>query len=334
MSWARHNGIGARLILASLALIGILLLSSMEVPVHATQNLSQPKPGSGSDIPLAVSVTFHTTGAEYEVLGDFAGVAISATNNWLASLTIVVYATLRSGTDIYVADGTATIAANATVSVFCMDIQTIPAGDYTVTFAAVTTSNQAVSAPTTPISLVAGSGGSGVMSTYANSVTGDQLRLSLSSNNVYTGGTLMANVSEFNTNGGVINVTKWDAWQIPAALNSCPNTDVRPFGIAVYKGHYTAQNVSQGSQVPIFPQVVCPLYVREVTGYLLLPDSDLAYVLPGYTSLTMLGSVDIVNGTSVGRGQSLGLNPGLYTVVAADEWGTLAFLYVQINGLP
>jgi len=54
-----------------------------------------------------------------------------------------------------VADGTVTLAAGATGSVFLVDIVPIPAGSYSVTFAAVTTSNQAVSAPTTAITLVA-----------------------------------------------------------------------------------------------------------------------------------------------------------------------------------
>ncbi len=106
-------------------------------------------------VPFANSITFNTATATYGLVGAFKGVTISVTNSWNTAQTIVVYATLKSGTSTYVADGTVTVGAGATASVFCVDLLAIPAGSYSVTFAAVTTSNQAVSAPTTPITLTA-----------------------------------------------------------------------------------------------------------------------------------------------------------------------------------
>jgi hypothetical protein len=76
------------------------------------------------------------------------------------------------------------------------------------------------------------------------------------------------------------------------------------------------------------------MFIRLVTGYVFQPNSNLAAVLPGSGSTAMNGSVDVINATSVGFGQSQPLNPGRYTVVAADEWGGVAFLYFQVNGLP
>jgi hypothetical protein len=105
-------------------------------------------------VPFANSVTFNTATATYGINGAYKGVTVTVTNGWNTAQTLVVYATFKSGTSIYVADGTVTLAAGATAPVFCIDLQTIPAGSYTVTFAAVTTSNQAVSAPTTGITLV------------------------------------------------------------------------------------------------------------------------------------------------------------------------------------
>ncbi len=318
----------------AMVVFGLGLLLFPMAPTQAMQNPGQPKPESAPGGCCVDSVTFHLTGAKYEVVGDYAGVAVSVTNGWISSLGLVVYATLKSGASTYVAAGTVTIAANATASVFCVDLQFVPAGAYAVTFAAVTLSDNAVSAPTAPISLVTSAEWSGEVGIYANSNSGNQFRLSISSDQVYVGDTITVNVSEFNTNNVANNDTRADHWQIPAALNSCPSTNILPFGIAVYKGYYTAGNVSQGIQVQIFPQVVCPTEATAVTGYLILPNSDTAFVLPGFSSTAMAASVDIVNGTSIGMGQSLPLNPGFYTVVAADEWGTLAFLYFQINGLP
>jgi len=140
------------------------------------------------------------------------------------------------------------------------------------------------------------------------------------------------NVTEFNTLSSLNEVNASGQWQIQGALSSCPNTNVQPFGIAVYKGHYTAQNVSQGTQLQIFPITPCPMYIRLVTGYLFQPNSDMATVLPGSGSTPMTASVDI-NGTYTGMGQALPPG-GAYTVVASDEWGALAFLYFQTTGVP
>ena len=174
---------------------------------------------------------------------------------------------------------------------------------------------------------------SGEQSIYADSQDGLQLRLAINTSQVYPGGTILVNVSEFNTLNQANNVTEAAGWQIRVALSSCPNTNVQPFGIAVYRGHYTAQNVSQGTQLQIFPMTACPMYVRLVTGYYFQPNSDIASVEPGSGLTPMTGGV-VVDGTYGGSAGSMALIPGTYTVVAADEWGATAFLYFQVNGLP
>jgi len=119
-----------------------------------------PVSGSASEtltvtVPFADSITFVTSGATYGVIGAYKGITVGVTNSWNTAQTVVIFATLKSGTSIYVAEGTATIAPGATNSVVCLDLQTVPAGTYSVTFAAVTTSNAAVSAPAPAVNLVA-----------------------------------------------------------------------------------------------------------------------------------------------------------------------------------
>jgi len=119
-----------------------------------------PISGSASEtltvtVVLADSITFNTGTATYGVIGAYKGVTVSVTNSWGSAQTVVIFATLKSGTSIYVAEGTATIAAGQTNAVVCLDLQTVPAGTYSVTFAAVTTSNAAVSAPVPGVNLVA-----------------------------------------------------------------------------------------------------------------------------------------------------------------------------------
>ncbi len=77
---------------------------------------------------------------------------VSVTSGSPEPLTIVVYATFKENTAIHVAGVTAAIAFNQTESVSSVDLLPIPPG-LSVTFAAITISNDAVSAPTTPLSI-------------------------------------------------------------------------------------------------------------------------------------------------------------------------------------
>ncbi|MGA2663710.1 MAG: hypothetical protein ABSF83_02025 [Nitrososphaerales archaeon] len=106
-------------------------------------------------VPFADSFTFNTAGATYGTVGAYKGLTVSVTNGWNTAETVVVYATFKSGTSIYVADGTTTIASGQAATVFCVDVLAIPAGSYQVTLSAVTTSNQPVSGPITPFTVTA-----------------------------------------------------------------------------------------------------------------------------------------------------------------------------------
>jgi hypothetical protein len=105
-------------------------------------------------VPFADSISFTTGSATFGTVGAYQGITVPVTNSWNTAQTVVVFATFKSGTSIYVAEGTTTLAPGQTASVFAIDLQTVPAGSYTVTFSAVTTTNAAVSAPTTGITVV------------------------------------------------------------------------------------------------------------------------------------------------------------------------------------
>jgi hypothetical protein len=105
-------------------------------------------------VPFADSITFTTGSATYGTVGAYSGIQVPVTNSWNTVQTIVVFATFKSGSSIYIAQGTTTLNPGQTATVFAIDLGTIPNGSYTVTFAAVTTSNLPVSAPTTGITVV------------------------------------------------------------------------------------------------------------------------------------------------------------------------------------
>ena len=156
-----------------------------------------------------------------------------------------------------------------------------------------------------------------------------ELLVSMNATEVLPGETVQVTLSEFNTMSAVNNVSASQNWPVQVSLGSCSNIYDQPFGIAVYAGHADSQNLSQGKQLRIFPVVPCPMYIRLVTGYEFQPLSDLAVVLPssGASPSPLDGNVYLSMTYSP---QAQQFAPGTYTVVAADEWGALVFLYFAV----
>jgi|GEM_PF-335337 len=163
---------------------------------------------------------------------------------------------------------------------------------------------------------------------------GLRLQLSVSTTNPAPGVALQIKVSEYNTLSTTNNVAAENSWAVSnLALGPCKNTYVQPFGVALFQGHFTKQNISLATALGIFPLVPCPLFIRQVTGFLFLPDSINAAVLPGgdISSPTPMSAEVTVTGIFAQGTQSHPLDPGDYTIVAGDEWGTLEFLYIDVN---
>jgi hypothetical protein len=159
---------------------------------------------------------------------------------------------------------------------------------------------------------------------------GLELRVSVNATEIHPGEGVQVRLSEFNTLQAVNNVSASRAWPVQVSLGSCMNVYVPPFGIAVYGGHVVEQNLSQGKRVPIYPIVPCPLFFRLVTGYEFQPLSDLAVVLPssGSALTPLVGNVTVRMDYSFSQARPL--SSGGYTIVAADEWGTLVFIYFTV----
>jgi len=175
------------------------------------------------------------------------------------------------------------------------------------------------------------SSGSTTASTGASasvaSIQGLQLSAALNATVLQPGETLQVALSEFNTLATSNNVTAARQWPVQVALGACPNLNEEPIGIAVYPGHVDAQNVSDASSLQIFPLVPCPMIIRLVTGYYFQPQSDMAVVLPGTGASPMTGEVNV---SMIYSGGAHPLPQGVYTVVAADEWGAAVFLYFTV----
>ena len=172
-----------------------------------------------------------------------------------------------------------------------------------------------------------------ITTTSALSPNGLQLRVSVNVTSLTPGEVLQISLSEYNTLTTTNNVSAEKNWGVNGlTLGLAQISTVQPFGVAVFKGRYTAQNISQATPLRYFCQVACPMYIRLITGYVFLPNSiNAASCLATIQTGTPMSADMTVNGIYTEGIQSNPLVPGPYTVVAGDEWGTLEFLYVSVE---
>ena len=154
------------------------------------------------------------------------------------------------------------------------------------------------------------------------------------------------------------NVTGWGAYTYSVCAND------QALSMAIFQGRYTSGNVTGATplQVAELYPIPCALAI-PVTEYVLLPNSSLAeaYESPGLTELPVtymvnltttlapFGGMPMPSNTTSGSfsgGSQAGatgywtgafpssqfqvFQPGVYTVVVADVWGQVQFLYFEV----
>jgi hypothetical protein len=178
---------------------------------------------------------------------------------------------------------------------------------------------------------------------YVNASQGLELRLSVNVSSSSTGSsdgnvTVSMRVDEYNTLAAANNVSKAEEWGLQGlSLGSC-GAGAYPFGVALYRGAYTASNVSQAQPLQIYPDVACPMLIRLVTGYLFQPASDLAVVLPSGPNATptqmsanVTAKAVYTTGAALPSSSSQPLSPGTYTVAGGDEWGSVVLTQLTVK---
>ncbi len=122
--------------------------------------------------------------------------------------------------------------------------------------------------------------------------------------------TVQIAADEYNTLATANNVSAAAQWGLNGlSLGSC-GTDAYPFGVALYRGSYTAGNVSAATPLQIYPIIACPMLIRLVTGYLFQPTSDLAVILPGGPNATATPmSANVTATAEYASGASLSSTP-------------------------
>ena len=173
------------------------------------------------------------------------------------------------------------------------------------------------------------------LSATGSGSSGLVLNLSINGSSIAQGQSVEVHVSETNTLLTMNNVTAAQNWGTTFSLGRCSAN--YPFGIALFKGHYTLQNFTQGERVSLQSPVQNYLCVRPPfsTGYYhFLPKSDTAVVqvdMGNQTVTLPMGTSISIAGYWTAEGSFTPLQHGTFTLVAGDEWGALALLHFSVN---
>lgn len=180
----------------------------------------------------------------------------------------------------------------------------------------------------------------GVNSAASNSISGLSLSLSLDSATYQPGQFVNITVDEVNMLKKTNNVSAAGNWAFPGfSVGPCGTLNY-PFGIAIFQGYYTAGDLSTLKPLKLDnPNAVypCPMILADISTYTFQSSGDTADVF-------QLGGIEPVlteqmntqihptgYWTGSPNGTLTGFAPGVYTVVAGDEWGALVVLHFTVS---
>jgi hypothetical protein len=163
-----------------------------------------------------------------------------------------------------------------------------------------------------------------VNSVSLKSLDGLTLSLSLDSTTYKPGQTVRMVIDEHNPLSTTVDVPVSDNWTYDYLTMGGCGTNGGYFGIAIFKGSYTSANISEGTPLPFWNYSIttaCPTTTTPPNGYHFQPLDD-AFV-----------EMSFLNGYWSGNPTAKLKNfiPGVYTIVAGDEWGASVFLHFTIT---
>jgi hypothetical protein len=174
----------------------------------------------------------------------------------------------------------------------------------------------------------------GVNSAASSSTTGLSLTLSLDAKTYYRGQEVQITINEINTLTKTNNLAVSDQWPFnyPTGLlinRVLCDAEISPFRIAVLKGEYTAATFKTGTALLLEdPRVthLCTTIIPPST-YAFKPSNGIAVLSPAFadnsspTEGLQIRALETLK--SYWTPGYVALEPGTYTVVGADEWGSV-----------
>lgn len=166
-----------------------------------------------------------------------------------------------------------------------------------------------------------------------------QLTLSTDSSIIQSGQAIGIKITVNNTSSNPILVPVQNNWSFgDVSTGSCARIG---YGMAVFDGYYTADNLTQGRGLQVFkPGVNCPVMSERVKTYQFNPSSgEVMEIECNQTQGTKCNPNSYQMGYNYrfsgywNQGNIIPFKPGIYTILGADEWGHVATKYfIVTNG--
>jgi hypothetical protein len=166
------------------------------------------------------------------------------------------------------------------------------------------------------------------------------LMLSVNSTRLTAGQTVEVSVEDYNPLSHPVNLSASSGWPLHyLTLGPCGTLN-EPIGAAILSGYYTGANASAASALQLYQPAYypCPAMMAGITSYGFLPKNSSAVMYAdcgdGACNTIVVSSTVYSHGYWVGQIGSASFQdftPGVYTVVAGDEWGALVFLHFTVG---
>ncbi|MGI0058370.1 MAG: hypothetical protein ACREBJ_01270, partial [Nitrosotalea sp.] len=181
--------------------------------------------------------------------------------------------------------------------------------------------------------LVSTDANSNTQTEMLNSTSPLKLYLSTSSQAIHPGQAIGITISVNNTLLKSITLSDENSWKLgDLSINPCMSA---PYGIAIFNGFYSEQNMTGGKPLSIFNNdALCPFYNKTSQNYVFQPSS-------GHVTGNDCTNAECSTGFDMGAqfsfsgvwnyGQIKPFSPGLYTVVGGDEWGHIAIEHFVVS---
>ena len=162
--------------------------------------------------------------------------------------------------------------------------------------------------------------------------------LALNETAIAPGQTISITVYERNTLQETNNVSASDMWPINGlSIGPCGALNM-PFGIVVYRGNTSVLAVPGVQPLELYKPgpYYCPMILSGTTAYVFQPASSEAQVLgscspnPCFSS-NMSSTINVRGHWGTSLIQFSNFDPGIYTVVAGDEWGQHVVLSFDVT---
>ncbi len=178
--------------------------------------------------------------------------------------------------------------------------------------------------------------------------TGLETSLTLNATSILPGQWISLTISESNSMKTTNNVSASNSWPIQyLSLGAC--SENYPVGIGIFEGYYTLANVTSISEAQmvhfIHPGTYSCPEIFHIDSYVFQPSGNLVNYSnlctgPGSPGclIPMTGTIQLNGSWSGGDQFGKGaidniLNPGIYTVVGADEWGQIVLLHFAVTNV-